>query len=259
PGLFFLQGKGGNLLASKGQDGLLLIDNDYTEMSEALKKALAGLGGEENVKYVINTHWHSDHTGNNVMLGKRAHIVAHDNVRARLASPQEFKFFGKTTEAMEDVGLPKLTYSKRMKIYFNGHEIELLHFPDSHTDGDTAVFFRDANLVHTGDLFFNGTFPFVDLEHGGNVLKLTESVAALSAQLDERSIIIPGHGALADNEDLSAFYQMLVETTAEVRELKRSGLTKEQAQEKGISKKWKSWGNGFINTPTWIGLVYGSL
>lgn len=259
PGLYFLQGKGGNLLLSKGEDGILLVDDDYKEMSEALTKALDKFGGKQAVKVLINTHWHGDHTGNNVLLGEGATILSHDNVRTRLTSTQEVKLFGMKMEPMAKEGLPDVTYSKRMMLYFNSHEIELAHYPKSHTDGDSVVYFTDINVVHTGDLLFNGMFPFVDIDNGGDVVNYTESVGKILQRIDEETVVVPGHGPLGNKEQLKAFHQMLQETTEEVRKMIAEGLNKKQAQEKGLDPKWEKWGQGALSEEVWIGLVFDSV
>ncbi len=259
PGIFFLQGKGGNLLLSKGEDGVLLVDDDYKEMSDALEKVLAEFGGKEQVKILINTHWHGDHTGNNVLLGENATVLSHDNVRSRLSTKQEVKLFGMKMDPMAKEGLPDLTYAKRMMLYFNSHELEIAHYPKSHTDGDSVVYFNDINVVHTGDLLFNGMFPFVDIDNGGDVVHYTESVGKILKRIDEETVVVPGHGPLGNKEQLKAFHEMLEATTAEVREMIAEGLSKKEAQERGLDKKWESWGNGALSEKVWIGLVFDSV
>ncbi len=259
PGIHFLQGKGGNVLLSTGKDGLLLIDNDYKEMSSALSDALGKFGGKEKLKVVINTHWHGDHTGNNVMLGDTAQIISHDNVRVRLSSAQEVKLFEMKTEPMDEAGLPDLTYSKRMTLYFNAHDLEIAHFPKSHTDGDSIIFFNDLNLVHMGDIFFNEMYPFIDIENGGNLTHYTESVAAVLKRIDEETVVVPGHGKLSNKAELKSFHEMLLGTTAEVQKMIAEGLSKEKAQKKGLSSKWEAWGKGFLSESIWIGIVFDSV
>ncbi|MCB0333294.1 MAG: MBL fold metallo-hydrolase [Bdellovibrionales bacterium] len=255
----FLQGKGGNILLSTGPEGSLIIDNDYTEMYPALAAALKPFGGTDKVRYVIDTHWHTDHTGNNVPLGGHALIISHDNVRKRLASPQDVKLLHLHAEALPKEGLPEITYSRSLRVHFNDHEFILTHFAHSHTDGDTVIRIPGANIIHTGDLFFNNMFPFIDLETGGNALNYLKSVEEILAQSTDDSIIIPGHGALASKADLARFAEMLRGTFDEVRALKAQGLSQELAQQHGLSEKWEKWGQGFIKEPVWIGIVYKSL
>ena len=253
-----LQGKGGNIGILKGDDGLLMIDDDYQDMSKALKKALRKLGGAKKVAYLINTHWHGDHTGGNFMMGDYTTIVAHDNVRARLLTAQEIKLFGMKSDPYPAHALPSITYQSTLNLYINDEEVQLVHFAGGHTDGDSVVFFKKANVVHMGDHFFNGIFPFIDIGTGGSAVRMAENVAKVLTMIDNETKVIPGHGPLANKKDLKAFHAMLVGTTAEVKAMKNKGLTIEQAKKQGLSKAWEKW-SSFINTETWIGIVYQSL
>jgi cyclase len=257
--LLMLQGKGGNLALLTGAQGLVLIDNDYQDMSTALETALASYGGAEKLTYIINTHWHGDHTGGNLALGQYASIVAHDNVRERLLSAQEVKLFKMKSDPYPEIAVPSITYEKAMALHINDEEVELVHFAGGHTDGDSVVFFKSANVVHTGDHFFNGFFPFVDVDSGGNVLVMAENVKSLLGMIDDDTKIIPGHGPLANKADLMAFVKMLEGTAAEVMTLKDNGLSLEEIQQQGLSDKWQSWTDGFLTTDVWISIVYSSL
>ena len=259
PQITFLQGKGGNVAALTGDQGTLLIDDDYQDMSTALTDALAPMGGLDKLTYIINTHWHGDHTGGNKALGHRATIVAHDNVRKRLLSKQEIKLFNMVSEPYPADALPSVTYQQRMSLHFNGEEIQLIHLAEGHTDGDTVVIFKQANVVHMGDHFFNGFFPFVDVTSGGNVLNMAANVATMLTMVNDETVIIPGHGPLAKKADLAAFHAMLLGTAEEVQKMKREGLSLEAMQEKGLSPKWNSWTKSFLNTKTWIGIIESSL
>ena len=232
-----LQGKGGNIGVLKAADGILLIDNDYPDMNKALKKALKPLGGVESVSFVINTHWHGDHTGGNA------------NVRERLSRPQEVKLFNMKSSAYAEVALPEITYSQTLNLHFGGEELELVHYPSGHTDGDTVVYFKNSNVVHTGDHFFNGFFPFVDVDSGGSVLNMAANVGQILDRIDKDTVIIPGHGPIADKEDLKAFQTMLM----------MEGKDLEAIQEHGLSDIWQSWTKGFLDEKTWISIVYASL
>ena len=259
PQITLLQGKGGNVAALTGEQGTLLIDDDYLDMSSALKTALEPLGGEEKVTYIINTHWHGDHTGGNKVLGDHATIVAHDNVRKRLLSKQEIKLFNMVSEPYPASALPSVTYEKSMRLHFNGETVELIHLANGHTDGDSVVIFKNANVVHMGDHFFNGFFPFVDVSSGGNVITMAENVAFMLTQIDDKAVIIPGHGPLANKSDLESFQKMLVGTAEEVQTMKNKGMSLEAMQAKGLSDKWNDWTDGFLNTKTWISIIDSSL
>ena len=257
--IFMLQGKGGNIGLIKGKQGLLLIDADYKEMSHALEAELAKHGGINTVNYLINTHWHGDHTQGNETVGHHAQIIAHENVRPRLLSSQEIKLFNMVTEVYPEHALPSITYKTSMSLHINDKTINVVHFPNGHTDGDSIVFIKNDNIVHMGDHFFSGMFPFVDVAHGGNVLKMAKNIKSVLAMLDNKTKVIPGHGPLSTKADLQAFHDMLTGTSAEVSKMKEKGMTLKKIQEKGLSSKWKAWTKGFIPEKVWIGIVYSSL
>lgn len=257
--VLLLQGKGGNIALLKGDQGMLLVDDDYRNLSPALKEELSRQGGLETLIYVINTHWHGDHTQGNLALGEHAQIVAHDNVRRRLLTRQEIKLFNMVSEPYPESAVPSLTYDSTLTLHMNGETVKLVHYPGGHTDGDTVVFFEDANVVHAGDHFFNGFFPFVDVGSGGNVLRMADNVKAILDRIDDDTKIIPGHGPLASKADLQAFHAMLVGTAAEVKAMKDQGMGLEQIQQQGLSDRWEPWADGFLSTRVWIGIVYASL
>lgn len=257
--LLLLQGKGGNVALLTGEQGLLMVDDDYQSLSDALKAELAKHGGLDKLTYIINTHWHGDHTQGNLALGEFAQIVAHDNVRSRLMTKQEIKLFKMVSEPYPEVALPSITYDRTLTLHINGETVHLVHYAGGHTDGDTVVFFKKANAVHMGDHFFNGFYPFVDVESGGSVVRMAENIKALLNVVDDETKIIPGHGPLATKADLKAFHEMLVGTTAEVKTMKAQGMNLGQIQLKGLDKRWDSWANGFLPTRVWIGIVYASL
>lgn len=252
-----LQGKGGNVGLLKGSDGLLLIDDDYKVNVGALEKSLDKFEGK--AAFIINTHWHGDHTGGNEHLGEYATIVAHDNVRKRLNSHQEIKFFGMKMEPSPKSALPVVTYDRSLTIHFNGESLNVVHYPNGHTDGDSIVLIQPANVVHMGDHFFAGRFPFVDLESGGDVKGMAKNIELIVGQLNAEVKVIPGHGPLSNLDDLKGYHQMLVETTKIIQAAIDQGLTLEAIQKQGLPAKWKSWGAGFIKQDTWIKTVYSSL
>ena len=257
--LWMLQGKGGNIAILTGEQGLLMVDDDYKVMSDALKKEIQHYGGLDKLTYIINTHWHGDHTEGNLSLGSHALIVAHDSVRTRLLNRQEIKLFKMVSEPYPKDALPTVTYVKSMKLYMNDEEVEIVHYPQGHTDGDSIVFFKHANVVHTGDHHFSGFFPFVDIEHGGNVLNMAKNVHSILAIIDDQTKVIPGHGPLSNKADLQDFYDMLIGTSAEVQKMIDQKLSLEQIQAKGLSKQWDSWTDGFLSTEVWISIVHSSL
>lgn len=259
PSLTLLQGKGGNIVLSKGSDGLLIIDDDYADMADKLKAQIEAHGGMSSLKYILNTHWHGDHSGGNAALGKGVDIVAHDNVRARLNSKQEIAFFKMVSDPQPKHALPNLTYPQSMTLHFNDDAITLTHYANGHTDGDSVVRFQKANVIHMGDHMFYPMFPFVDLGSGGNAVNYSKNVMAILETIDDQTVVTPGHGPLTDKKGLASFSAMLNGTIAEVKAMNDQGLSLEQAQAKGLSDQWDSWGGGFIKEPIWISFIYESL
>ena len=259
--LHLLKGRGGNVVASVGPDGILMIDDDYTEYAGTHHEALRGLAGEESVPtFVINTHWHFDHTGGNNYWGEQGSvIVAHANVRERMSTRQEMKAFNRVIEPSPPAALPVVTYGDSLALHINGDDVELQHYPTGHTDGDSVVYFAAENVVHMGDHYFKDRFPFVDLGSGGNVLGFARNIASVLARVDDNTVIVPGHGELADKADLQGYLNMLETTISIVRERLQQGMTEEQIVEQGLGEEWVSWGSGFISEQAWIGFIVNSL
>lgn len=254
--VYMLEGAGGNIGVSVGADGILIVDDQFAPLAEKIRAALKTLG-EGKLKFVLNTHWHGDHTGSNAQFGREASIIAHDNVRKRLATEQ--KIFNEKVPASPKEALPVITFDNSLSVHFNGEEIRAIHFPHGHTDGDSVIFFTASNVVHMGDDFFAGTFPFVDLENGGDVVNLAKNVGEIIGRLPVGVKIIPGHGPLSTVDDLKLYHRMLLETIETVRKQTAAGKTLEQIKAAGLPETWKSWGNGFIKTDQWIELIYRSL
>ncbi|MCX2979481.1 MBL fold metallo-hydrolase [Halieaceae bacterium IMCC14734] len=260
PQLYLLQGKGGNVLASVGPDGVLLIDNDYAGLGPIYRDALAKLGAEAP-DYVINTHWHGDHTGNNdFWRAAGATVVAQDNVRLRMSTTQRSEFFGRDTPPSPPQAWPTVTYANVMALHVNADTVELRHYARGHTDGDSVVFFARANVVHMGDLFFKDSFPFVDYDSGGAVTSYIRNIEAILARTDDKTVIVPGHGGkTATRADLMRYHDMMRATRAEVQALAAQGLSLEQMLEQGLTAVWADWGKGFINQENWIRTLHASL
>src|SRR5688572_11954382 len=203
--VYMLEGRGGNIGVSVGSDGILIVDDQFAPLAEKIKAALKTLG-EGKLKFVLNTHWHSDHTGGNVVFGPEAPIIAHDNVRQRLATEQKSEVFKSTTPASPKEALPVITFGQSLSVHFNGEEIKVIHYPRGHTDGDSVIFFNGSNVVHMGDNFFAGRFPFVDLESGGSVEGLIKNIGEVIAKLPAGVRIIPGHGPISSADDLKTYH-----------------------------------------------------
>ncbi|MEJ7849480.1 MAG: MBL fold metallo-hydrolase [Pyrinomonadaceae bacterium] len=253
--VYMLQGRGGNIGAVVGTDGILIVDDDYKAVSQKLSDALKELGSA-SPRFIFNTHWHGDHTEGNEFFGKQSIIVAHANVRKRLLDPPVI--FGRKTAPYAVFALPIVTYTESMSIHINGEEVKAVHYPNGHTDGDTIVFFVKANVVHLGDDFFAGRFPFVDLASGGSVQGMINNVAALIKQIPADAKLIPGHGPLSTHNDLESYHRTLVETSNIVQSEMKKKKSLDEIKKAGLPEKYKSWGEGFIKTDVWIETIYNS-
>jgi cyclase len=223
PGVHVLYGSGGNIGVSTGADGVFLIDDQYAVMTAKITEALAGLSPEPP-RFVLNTHWHGDHTGGNENLAaKGSLVVAHDNVRVRMGTEQFSKFFERTTPPSATAALPVVTFNDSVSFFLNGDEIRGIHVPQAHTDGDVFIHFRKANVIHTGDLVFAGMYPFIDLDSGGTVDGVIAAVDRMLALADAQTRIIPGHGEVTDRAGLVAYREMLQVTSGRVRALAKAG------------------------------------
>ena len=256
--VYMLEGAGGNIGVSVGDDGILIVDDQFAPLADKIRAALKGIA-DKKLRFILNTHWHGDHTGGNEAFGPEAPVIAHDNVRKRMATEQKSEFFKRTTPASPKEALPVITFNQNLTVYFNGEEIRAIHFPHGHTDGDSVIFFSTSNVVHLGDDFFAGRFPFVDLESGGSVEGLTKNIAEIITKIPAGAKLIPGHGPLSTIEDLMNYHNMLVTTSDIVRAKIKAGKTLEQIKSEGLPDTWKSWGTGFIKTDMWLEIVYRSL
>lgn len=254
--VYMLEGRGGNIGVSVGTDGILIVDDQFAPLAEKITAALKELSAGK-LKFVLNTHFHGDHTGGNVVFGKEATIISQENVRKRLAV--ESTVLGNQTPPSPKEALPVITFDKSLSVHFNGEEIRAIHFPNGHTDGDSVIFFTKSNVVHLGDDFFAARFPFVDLNSGGSVEGLTKNIGDIIAKLPADVKIIPGHGPLSTLDDLKSYHQMLIKTTDIVRQKMKKKITLEQMKKEGLPDEWKDWGTGFIKTDAWIETIYKSL
>lgn len=253
--VYMLQGRGGNVGALVGPEGILIVDDDYKAVSTKLAAALKELGSEKP-RFVLNTHWHGDHTEGNEFFGKDSTIIAHVNVRKRMS--QSNILFGNTISASPVQAWPIVTYDESISLYLNGEDIKAVHYPSGHTDGDTVVFFTKANVVHLGDDFFVGRFPFVDLESGGSVQGLINNIGSLIAKIPADAKLIPGHGAVSTVTDLKNYQSMLIETVKIVQDGMKKKKTLDELKKAGFPEKFKDAGSGFIKTDQWIETIYKS-
>ena len=256
--VYMLEGAGGNIGVSVGEDGLLIVDDQFAPLADKIRAALKGIA-DKKLKFILNTHWHGDHTGGNIAFGPEATIIAHDNVRKRLATEQKSTVFNTTTPPSPKEALPVITFDQSLSVHFNGEDIRAIHFPHGHTDGDSVIFFSASNVVHLGDDFFAGRFPFVDLESGGSVEGLVKNIGELVNKIPPDAKLIPGHGPISTLDDLKSYYRMLQQTTEIVRGKIAAGKTLDQIKSEGLPDEWKPWGTGFIKTDRWVETIYKSL
>jgi len=256
--VYMLQGYGGNIGVSVGEDGILIVDDQFAPLADKIKAALKGIT-DKPVKFVLNTHWHFDHTGGNAYFGENAPIIAHENVRKRLQSGGEIKAFKMEVPPAPKAALPVVTFADKVTVHINGEDIRAIHFPKGHTDGDIVVFFPQSNVVHMGDDFFAGMFPFVDLDSGGSVQGLIADIAQIIPMLPPDVKVIPGHGPLSNLDDLKKFEDMLRGTTAAVAAAMKQGKTLDQMKKEKVLANYAEWGKGMLNADLFTEILYNDL
>ena len=249
----------GNLAVSAGTDGILLVDDQLASSAPTIRAAVADIqtGG---IDFLVNSHYHFDHAGSNASFGDDSTIVAHINVRTRLAEGREAG--ARFIEGERPVAaLPKVTFADAVTIHYNGEDIDIVHLPNpSHTDGDAVIFFRGSNVIHTGDQYVNlNGFPYIDRDVGGSAIGLRDNVATLLTMIDDHTRIIPGHGPLAMKPDLQKFHDLVAGTIDFVAAEKRAGKTVVEIQEGGLPAPYAGYGAGFIPETLWIQFVFDSL
>ncbi|WP_164019827.1 MBL fold metallo-hydrolase [Pyxidicoccus trucidator] len=252
-----LTGAGGNIGVSVGPDGLLIVDDQFEVLAPKINKALDKLS-KAKIAYVLNTHYHFDHTGGNAVFGREGRIIAQREVRTRLIAGVDMGAMGKIPPAKKEA-LPVITYDTGMSLYFNGEEIRLTHLPAGHTDGDTLVHFTGSNVLHMGDHFMVDGFPFIDLHGGGSVEGYLRNVEKVLQTLPQGAKIIPGHGPLSGREELERFVAAIRESVALVRTKREAGKTLAQVKAEGLPEKFKPWGAGYIKQDMWLETVFTSL
>lgn len=245
--IYMLQGKGGNIGVSVGADGILIIDDQFAPHADAIRTALRALNPGKLV-YLLNTHHHGDHTGGNEIFGREATIIAHENVRKQL--------LGKGKPA---VALPVITFEHGLTVHFNGEPVRAVHLGRGHTDNDGLYFFEKSNVVHMGDTFFNGRFPYIDRNSGGNPFSLLTNVRTVLERIGPDTKIIPGHGDLATRADLETYARMLESTIESVRQQMAQGKSLAQIKKRGVATEWDSWGKAYIKTDKWLTILHTAL
>ena len=258
--IYMLKGSGGNIGLFAGKDGVFMIDDQFAPLTPKILAAIKKITPDP-VRLLLNTHWHFDHSGGNENMGKAgATIISHDNVRKLMSAPQELKAFGMKVPAAPKGALPIMTFSNDTTIHLDGETILIRHLPNAHTNGDSFVQFKKANVIHTGDTFFNGFYPFIDTEHGGSIAGMIKAANTILSIAGNKTKIIPGHGPLADKAKLIAFRDMLkgVEKLSIAARAKKQPYD-ELALSTPVKKIEVKWGKGFLNTKTFLKIVYSGM
>jgi cyclase len=262
--IYMLEGAGGNIAASVGEDGIVIVDDQYAPLAEKIQAALKDLGvTTKPVRFVINTHYHGDHTGGNELFNNTGStLIAHENVRKRLETGGTAGNGGSLKMEQKPASknaLPIITFEHDVTVHLNGEDIRALHFPSGHTDGDSIIFFPKNNVVHMGDDFVRYGFPFIDVASGGSVQGMIAATEKVAAELPADVKVIPGHGALSNMDDVKAFTKMLKETSAVVEKALDNHKTLEQMKQEKILGPWEKFSGAFINSDAFIETLYNSL
>ncbi|MHC4831362.1 MAG: MBL fold metallo-hydrolase [Planctomycetota bacterium] len=259
-GIYLLEGRGGNMAVSVGSDGAFLVDTQFAPLHDKIREAVAELGPGA-VRFVLNTHWHGDHVGGNEPFGKKgAVIVAHVNVRERMSTEQFMEAFQRKVEPSPPKALPVVTFREGIDFRWNGQTIDVRHVPQAHTDGDSIVRFVEANVLHMGDCFFNGKYPFIDLSSGGSIDGAIAACTIAIELCDDETKVIPGHGALSNRAELKRYVEVLTTIRARVAKAIEAGKDVEAVIKERPTREWdEAWGNGFIKPDTFVRIVYQSL
>jgi cyclase len=246
--VWMLTGAGGNIGLSIGEDGVIVIDDQYAPLAPRIEEAIRRVT-DQPLRFILNTHHHGDHVGGNLYFGRQAPIVAQMNVRKRLAAAPQ----------VEPGALPVLTYEDGVVLHLNGEDAQVFHLPQAHTDGDSVIYFTGSNVVHTGDLFFHGRFPFIDLDSGGSVRGLIAAIDTLLTRLEPDTRVIPGHGPLATVDDLRSYAGMLRETSTIVLAAKREGKSAQEIKDERLLGDYEQLSWNFITTSRYIDILYRDL
>lgn len=258
--LYMLKGAGGNMALLVGEDGAFMVDDQYAPLTERIAAAVAAIT-DKPLRFVVNTHWHGDHTGGNENLGKQgALIVAHENVRKRMSTEQFTKVFNRTTPAAAAGALPVITFTDATTFHWNDEEVRVQHIGSAHTDGDSLVIFSGANAIHMGDTFFNGSYPYIDISAGGSVDGVVAAMDKVLSMADDDTRIIPGHGSLSNKAELQQARDLLVELRGRIQKLIDEGKSREEVIAAEPTKEFdQEYGQGFMKPAIWTGIVYDSL
>jgi cyclase len=251
----------GNIAASVGEDGIVIVDDQYAPLADKIRAALKGIA-DKPVRFIINTHWHGDHTGGNLPFGAGATIIAHENVRRRLeqggtaGNGGSIHFQAPPSPAG---ALPVITFERDVTVHLNGEDIRALHFPHGHTDGDSIIFFPKSGVVHMGDDFVTYGFPFIDVQSGGSARGMIDAIERVLPQLPPDVKVISGHGPVSSLADVRRFLAMLKQTTSKVEQALRAGKTLDQMKRENILAPWSKWSGDFVSTDAFLETLYNDM
>ncbi|HWW59800.1 MAG TPA: MBL fold metallo-hydrolase [Thermoanaerobaculia bacterium] len=255
--VYMLTGAGGNIGACIGDDGIVIVDDQFAPLAPKIKEALKAIT-DKPLRFVINTHYHPDHTGGNEVLGREAPIIAQENVRKRLKTGT--KVGTRDIPASPNEALPVVTFENNVTVHVNGEDIRAVYFPNGHTDGDAVIYFPQSNVVHMGDDFFNGLFPIIDIDNGGGVKGLIRNIEKAVTTFPDDAKVIPGHGPLSDKAGLRAFAEMLRGTSTAVEKGIKAGKTLQQSKDEKVLEPWAgTWGKGGVPADAYIETLFRDL
>jgi glyoxylase-like metal-dependent hydrolase (beta-lactamase superfamily II) len=254
--VYMLEGAGGNIGVSVGEDGIVIVDDEFAPLAPKIKAALKGIS-DKPVRFVLNTHWHGDHVGGNVKFGTESTIIAQENVRERMTTGSNVP--GREIKPYPKEALPIITFNDRATVHLNGEDIRAMHFPAGHTDGDSIIYFTKSKVVHMGDDFVRYGFPFVDLESGGSVEGMIAAVDKIIATFPGDTRVIPGHGDLSTVADMKSYADMLRESLARVQNGIKQGKSLDQLKQEKVMTGFEKWNGDFITTDKWIETLYHDL
>jgi len=259
-GIYMLMGSGGNIGLSVGKDGAFLVDDQYAPLSEKILAAVAEQS-DTPIEFVVNTHWHPDHAeGNENMDAMGAVLVAHENVRERMSTTQFIQAFGMEVPPSPAGALPVITFDDGVTLHWNGDEIRIFHVEPAHTDGDAVIHFVNADVIHTGDIYFNGLYPFIDVGTGGRFDGMIAATDAILEIAGENTKIIPGHGPLSNRAQLQAYRDMLVTVRGRISAMVEEGMDREAVVAAAPTSDLDAiWGGGFLQPDMWVGIAYDAL
>ena len=253
--VFMLEGSGGNIGVLIGNDGVILVDDQFSPLSEKIKKTITTLS-DKPIKFIINTHFHFDHTdGNKPLGGEGAIIVAHENTRKRLTTDQVIGIFNVDQKAYPYDALPKITFAESVTLNMNGETVQVFHVKNAHTDGDAIIYFKESNVVHTGDVFVRYGLPFIDQPNGGNIDGMISAIEELLKQVNDDTKIIPGHGKISSKKDLEDYKIMLKTVRDKVAIEMKNGKTLDQIMDLDPAKGY----NNVFDRREFVRIIYNSL